>query len=52
MNSPADPLVKSRLPDAGAAGGVEWVLFTDWCAVAGRDSLPDALDDIPSNCPQ
>ncbi len=40
MNSPADPLVKSRLPAAGAAGGVEWVLFTDWCAVTGRARLP------------
>ncbi len=46
MNSPADPLVKSRLPAAGAAGGVEWVLFTDWCAVTGRDSLPATAETV------
>jgi len=46
MNSPADPLVKSRLPDAGAAGGAEWVLFTDWCAVTGHDSLPATAETV------
>ena len=46
MNSPADPLVTSRLPDAGAAGGAEWVLFTDWCAVTGHDSLPATAETV------
>jgi len=46
MNSPADPLVKSRLPAAGAAGGAEWVLFTDWCAVTGHDSLPATAETV------
>jgi len=46
MNSPADPLVKSRLPAAGAAGGVEWVLFTDWCAVTGHDPLPATSETV------
>ncbi|MGI8418925.1 MAG: hypothetical protein ACR2P2_22550, partial [Nakamurella sp.] len=46
MNSPADPLVKSRLPAAGAAGGAEWVLFTDWCAVTGRDSFPATPETV------
>jgi hypothetical protein len=46
MNSPADPLVKSRLPAAGAAGGVEWVLFTDWCAVTGHTPLPATPETV------
>ena len=46
MNSPADPLVKSRLPDAGAAGRVEWVLFTDWCAVTGHAPLPATAETV------
>ncbi len=46
MNSPADPLVKSRLPAAGAAGGVERVLFTDWCAVTGHTPLPATSETV------
>jgi len=46
MNSPADPLVKSRLPAADAAGGAEWVLFTDWCSVTGHDSLPATAETV------
>jgi len=46
MNSPADPLVKSRLPAADAAGGAGWVLFTDWCSVTGHDSLPATAETV------
>jgi len=46
VNSPTDPPVKPRSPAAGAAGGAEWVLFVDWCAVTGRDSLPATAETV------
>ncbi len=52
MSRPREPLVKSWSPAAGApaadvaAGGAEWVLFTDWCAVAGHDSLPATAETV------
>ncbi len=46
MNSPTDPLVKSRLPAAGAAVGAEWALFADWCAVTGHDPLPATPETV------
>jgi hypothetical protein len=33
-------------PEQLAAGGAEWVLFTDWCAVTGRDSLPATAETV------
>ncbi len=29
-----------------AVGGAEWVLFTDWCAVTGHDSLPATAETV------
>jgi len=47
MNRPREPLVKSWSPAAGvAAGGADWVLFVDWCAVTGRDSLPATAETV------
>jgi len=47
MNRPAEPLVKSWSPAAGvAAGGAEWVLFTDWCAVTGHAPLPATAETV------
>ena len=55
MNSPTDPLVKSRLPAAGApAASAEWALFADWCAVTGHDPLPATPETVLmffSDCP-
>ncbi len=46
MTHPAEPLITPQSPAAGAAGGVEWVLFTDWCAVTGHDSLPATAETV------
>ncbi len=47
MNHPADPLITPQSPAAdSAAGGVEWVLFTDWCAVTGRARLPATPETV------
>ncbi len=52
MNRPREPLVKSWSPAAGApaggvaAGGAEWVLFVDWCAVAGHAALPATAETV------
>jgi len=47
VNSPPEPLVKSRSPAAGvAAGGAEWVLFTDWCAVTSHAPLPATSETV------
>ena len=52
MTHPPEELANSRLPDAGApaagvaAGGAEWVLFTDWCAVAGHAALPATAETV------
>jgi len=54
MNHPRDPLEKPWSPAAGAAGGVEWVLFADWCAVTGHDPLPATPETVLmffSDCP-
>ena len=60
MNSPADPLVKSHSPAAGAPdGGVlaasaQWALFADWCAVTGHAPLPATAETVLtffSDCP-
>ncbi len=50
--NPPDQLADSGFPAAGApaadvaAGGAEWVLFTDWCAVTGRDPLPATAETV------
>ncbi len=46
MNHPRDPLEKPWSPAAGAAGGVEWVLFADWCAVTGHAPLPATPETV------
>jgi len=47
MSNPPDQLADSGSPAAGApAGGAEWVLFTDWCAVAGHSSLPATAETV------
>jgi len=47
MSNPPDQLADSGSPAAGApAGGAEWVLFTDWCAVAGHSSLSATAETV------
>jgi len=47
MANPPDQLADSRLPAAGvAAGGAEWVLFVDWCAVTGHAALPATAETV------
>ena len=52
MTHPPEEPANSRLPDAGvatagaAATSAEWVLFTDWCAVTGHDSLPATAETV------
>jgi len=46
MTHPPEEPANSGLPAAGAAGGVEWALFADWCAVTGHDPLPATAETV------
>ncbi len=47
MSNPPDQLADSGVAAAGApAGGAEWALFTDWCAVTGRARLPATSETV------
>jgi len=52
MPHPPDQSAHSGSPAAGApaadvaAGGAEWALFTDWCAVTGHAPLPATAETV------